>query len=143
MVTLSCSRDTLESAVVQVRQRSSTRSCCNFARTSSLSAWEPSPILRRMARQQPLSLSKYEAITLCKCNTLDWFPLICLYFAWTDGQLHLSAAILGSQVPEEVRQARKDALISQQQDISQAFAESLVGREVCFQSSLRLGRIML
>ncbi|CAL8462163.1 g1694 [Coccomyxa elongata] len=34
------------------------------------------------------------------------------------------------QVPEDVRQARRDALISQQQDISQSFAESLVGREV-------------
>ena len=37
---------------------------------------------------------------------------------------------VSDQVPEDVRQARRDALISQQQDISQSFAESLVGREV-------------
>jgi hypothetical protein len=38
--------------------------------------------------------------------------------------------VLPHQVPQEVRQARRDALISQQQDISQEFAESLIGREV-------------
>lgn len=62
------------------------------------------------------------------------YLIVSLSFAWTDGKFHLAAAVLGSQVPEEVRQARRDALISQQQDISQAFAESLVGREVCFPS---------
>ncbi|EIE24277.1 MiaB-like tRNA modifying enzyme [Coccomyxa subellipsoidea C-169] len=40
------------------------------------------------------------------------------------------AAAFSEQVPEEIRQARRDSLISQQQDISQTFAESLVGREV-------------
>ena len=36
-----------------------------------------------------------------------------------------------SQVPQEVRQARRDELVSLQQDIGQDFASSLVGREVC------------
>ncbi|KAK9906450.1 hypothetical protein WJX75_002013 [Coccomyxa subellipsoidea] len=40
------------------------------------------------------------------------------------------AAAFMEQVPEDTRQARRDALISQQQDISQTFAQSLVGREV-------------
>jgi tRNA A37 methylthiotransferase MiaB len=34
------------------------------------------------------------------------------------------------QVPEDVREARRDELVAQQQDISAAFAESLIGREV-------------
>ncbi len=38
--------------------------------------------------------------------------------------------MLAMQVDTEVRQARRDELISQQQGISQRFAESLVGREV-------------
>ena len=37
------------------------------------------------------------------------------------------------QVPEEVRQARRDQLVSQQQQISTDFAESLVGTEVLLQ----------
>ncbi|KAK9830594.1 hypothetical protein WJX81_002766 [Elliptochloris bilobata] len=40
------------------------------------------------------------------------------------------AASLPEQVEEGVRQARRDELISLQQDIGQEFAESLVGREV-------------
>ena len=34
------------------------------------------------------------------------------------------------QVPAEVRQARRDELVSLQQDIGQDFANSLVGKEV-------------
>lgn len=36
------------------------------------------------------------------------------------------------QVPVEVRQARRDELVSLQQDIGQDFAQSLIGREVIF-----------
>ena len=38
--------------------------------------------------------------------------------------------VLYLQVPEDVREARRDELVAQQQDISAAFAESLIGREV-------------
>ena len=40
------------------------------------------------------------------------------------------------QVDEEVRHARRDELISLQQDIGQQFSESLLGREVSFVSVL-------
>lgn len=35
------------------------------------------------------------------------------------------------QVPYDVREARRDELVSLQQDVGQDFAESLVGRQVC------------
>ena len=34
------------------------------------------------------------------------------------------------QVPQDVREARRDELVSLQQNIGQEFAESLVGRQV-------------
>lgn len=53
-----------------------------------------------------------------------------LSLAWCVQFLHHLDDCVMHQVPEDTRQARRDALISQQQDISQTFAQSLVGREV-------------
>lgn len=47
------------------------------------------------------------------------------------------------QVPEEVRQARRDELVSQQQQISTDFAESLVGTEVRMQLLAALAGALL
>ena len=42
------------------------------------------------------------------------------------------AASMQEQVPPEIREARRDELISLQQRIGQEFAESMTGREVCW-----------
>lgn len=62
--------------------------------------------------------------------------------------LHFSAeflvfSCLDLQVPNDVREARRDELVSLQQDVGQDFAESLVGCQVlqCIICALLLPRV--
>ncbi len=46
--------------------------------------------------------------------------------------------LLNLQVPHDVREARRDELVSLQQDVGQEFAESLIGRQVQYLHSVLL-----